>query len=81
MREPTKFPFSSVYSERGICGASGLLDQGSSDESDMYSREKGVVRKELNWGKSEGCLGARWEQGIKSYRIISTRGYGPKIKW
>lgn len=35
MRIPAKLAFSAKYSEYGICGAKGLLDQGCSEESAM----------------------------------------------
>ena len=35
IRTPAKYPFSVRYSEDGICGALGPLDQDVSEESDM----------------------------------------------
>lgn len=54
---PAKLTFSLKYSEYGICGALGSLDQGASDESDMAEvRETG--EKGFRW-KAGGVGGDR----------------------
>lgn len=60
MRIPAKFAFSAKYSEYGICGAKGLLDQGFSEESDMtLTRTTEGRSPKGDEGKREGGPGER----------------------
>jgi hypothetical protein len=57
MIDPAKSPFSAMYSEYEICGALELLDQGSSEGSDMV---QACVAEGSSVEGSEKELGLDW---------------------
>ena len=52
MRNPAKNSFSERYSQDGICGASGRLDHGVSEGSDIaraYDWREGFSKGRVDW--------------------------------
>lgn len=65
MRNPAKFVFSRMYSQDGICGAYGLLDQGGPQVSDMVRRVQPTGSINFCGGQEDNGLGAGW--GVKGF--------------